>query len=443
MTQEAYLTSTSRAIDPTTAVTLGERVRAARRELGLSQSQLAGTELTKGFISQIESGLVRPSVRSLQVIANRLGKSLDYFLGDEPLASGKRREFHQLGALAALEARDLPSARASIAAALAESPTGSERAKLYAIRARISIADHQLEQAFDDVANGLAGLDPERDAETVTDLLCRRGQAYFELGHLGAAAEAFEAARDLIERHELTDPRLRAQLLVALGTTYRRLNRSSKAIATYEAALALASRSSLLELVARSFMGVAVTMYDSGEYDGAISNYRRALEIWQKLADVSFELSTMHSLAAVYFDAGDRERARETAKLCLDRARSADDSRNAAVASVELARIALSDGDARGSLDLATEAERSLRGLGDAYQDAWALRAMGEAADAMSDHDASDVAYRQAIDLASSVDHLAARSAIAAEYAQKLRARGEIDQAFEMLDLARGVSAKR
>jgi len=44
----------------------------------MSQAQLAGEELTKGFISQVESNLVRPSVRSLQIIAGRLGKSLDY-----------------------------------------------------------------------------------------------------------------------------------------------------------------------------------------------------------------------------------------------------------------------------------------------------------------------------------------------------------------------------
>ena len=176
---------------------------------------------------------MRPSVRSLQVIANRLGRSLDYFLGDEPLASGKRREFHQLAALAALESRDWASARESVAAALAESPTGTERAKLYAIQARISIASHELEQAFEDVAKGLAGLDPEREPEIVADLLYRRGHAYVEIGQLGAATDAFEAARELVERHEVADPRLRAQLLVALGTTYRRLHRTSKAVATY------------------------------------------------------------------------------------------------------------------------------------------------------------------------------------------------------------------
>jgi len=85
--------------------TLGARVRSARRDAGISQAQLAGDELTKGFISQIESGQVRPSIRSLQHIAAKLGRPLDYFIADEPLATTKRVAFHRLAAEAAAAAR--------------------------------------------------------------------------------------------------------------------------------------------------------------------------------------------------------------------------------------------------------------------------------------------------------------------------------------------------
>src|SRR5438552_19040115 len=60
--------------------TLGERVRSARRDAGLRQAQLAGDELTKEVSGQHESGLVRPSIRSLQHIAQKLGKLLAYFI---------------------------------------------------------------------------------------------------------------------------------------------------------------------------------------------------------------------------------------------------------------------------------------------------------------------------------------------------------------------------
>src|SRR5260221_12905363 len=97
---------------------LGERVRSARHDAGLSQAQLAGDELTKGFISQIESGLVRPSIRSLQHIAQKLGNPLDYFIGDEPLAATKRVTFHHLAAEAAAERLDWPTAQVEASAGL-------------------------------------------------------------------------------------------------------------------------------------------------------------------------------------------------------------------------------------------------------------------------------------------------------------------------------------
>src|SRR5439155_8329709 len=123
-----------------TPTTLGERVRAARRELGMSQAQLAGEELTKGFISQIESGLVRPSVRSLQIIATRLGRPLDYFVGDEPLAATKRVRFHRLAAEAAVERRDWPVVRSEASAALASAVPARERGALLRLVALADLA---------------------------------------------------------------------------------------------------------------------------------------------------------------------------------------------------------------------------------------------------------------------------------------------------------------
>lgn len=422
--------------------TLGERIRAARHERGFSQSQLAGTDLTKGFISQVESGLVRPSLKSLTLLATRLGKSLDYFLGDEPLASTKRVTFHRLAALAAAERGDWPAVRVEVENALPHVSEPRERAKLLSLLAAADLAAGDHEQTFARVNQALAILEPATDAGEVAQLLYRRGTAYAQLGQLVAATEAFETARQTVEQYEVIDQRLRARLLVSLGTAYRRLNRTAKALATYEAALTLSSRSSETELAARSYMGLAASLFDSGEYDSAIANYQRALELWERLSDASFELSVLHSLAGAYFEQGSVDRARLMAERCLVRAELLGDAKEVAVAQTELARVALAEGQSEEALRLAGLAERALAELHDDRQRASALRAMAAAHDARGEHPSADVAYRAAIDLVTHIDHFADRSAIAAEYAQKLRARGDMDAAFDMLELARGTAAK-
>jgi len=183
-------------------------------------------------------------------------------------------------------------------------------------------------------------------------------------------------------------------------------------------------------------MGVAVSLYDAGELDAAINSYRRALELFERVEDRSFELSVLHSIATIHFERGAIAEARELAERSLALAKMSGDTRVEAAAQVILARILLSDGEAEASLDLARTAEKAL--TNDRVQHADALRVMGAAHDALGAHAASDKAYRKSIELLTEIDDRPDRSAIAAEYSKKLRARGDVDAAFHYLELARG-----
>lgn len=56
---------------------LGAKLRAIRRSKGLSLQRVANlTDLSKGFVSQVESGAANPSIASLKRIANGLGISM-------------------------------------------------------------------------------------------------------------------------------------------------------------------------------------------------------------------------------------------------------------------------------------------------------------------------------------------------------------------------------
>ena len=61
---------------------LGEKLRQARLEAGLSQRQLVGDRITRNMLSQIENGSAAPSMDTLHYLAQRLGKPLSFFLED-------------------------------------------------------------------------------------------------------------------------------------------------------------------------------------------------------------------------------------------------------------------------------------------------------------------------------------------------------------------------
>ena len=416
--------------------TLGERVRAARHDAGLSQAQLAGDELTKGFISQIESGLVRPSIRSLQHIASTLGRPLDYFIADEPLAATKRVTFHRLAAEAAAERLDWIASQGAAEAGLRVAVDPVEQSTFLRLLASAALSQGRREDAFDRVTEGLALLDVAKQPVDVARLMYVRGLAYGDAGQLVASTEAFETVRDIVERYEILEPRLRARVSVALGTVYRRLGRTTKAIASYESALATASRANELKLAAQGFMGIAVSHYDAGDLDAAIASYERALDLFERVSDTSFELHVRQSLASIHLQQGRVDQARDLADRTIARAEEVGDEHWAAVAQVVRARILLSDGNAGEAKKVASRAERILMKVGDPIQRGHALRVIAVACEASGDTSETDRAFRQAIELFSSIDDRADLTLAASEYSQILRARGSIDEAFEMLELA-------
>lgn len=61
---------------------LGQRLKAARLDAGLSQRQLCGDTITRNMLSLIENGSARPSMDTLRYLAAQLGKPIGYFLED-------------------------------------------------------------------------------------------------------------------------------------------------------------------------------------------------------------------------------------------------------------------------------------------------------------------------------------------------------------------------
>lgn len=66
---------------------IGIKIKALRKGLNMTQSELAGTELTKSMLSQIENNVSSPSMKTLHYLAGRLNKPVAYFLEDQGFAS--------------------------------------------------------------------------------------------------------------------------------------------------------------------------------------------------------------------------------------------------------------------------------------------------------------------------------------------------------------------
>ena len=76
-------------------MTLGEKIKQARLEAGLSQRQLCGETVTRNMLSQIENGTARPSMTTLAYFAAQLGKPVSYFLEEDAVLSPNQTVMRQ------------------------------------------------------------------------------------------------------------------------------------------------------------------------------------------------------------------------------------------------------------------------------------------------------------------------------------------------------------
>lgn len=74
---------------------LGQRLKQARLEAGLSQRQLCGDTITRNMLSQIENGSARPSMDTLRYLAARLEKPMSYFLEETAVLSSNQHTMQE------------------------------------------------------------------------------------------------------------------------------------------------------------------------------------------------------------------------------------------------------------------------------------------------------------------------------------------------------------
>ncbi len=76
---------------------IGKRIKDLRLQNGLTLEELASrTELTKGFLSQLERNLASPSIQTLEDIAEALGTTMSKFFAEEEneqIVFGSKDEF--------------------------------------------------------------------------------------------------------------------------------------------------------------------------------------------------------------------------------------------------------------------------------------------------------------------------------------------------------------
>jgi transcriptional regulator with XRE-family HTH domain len=329
---------------------VGERIRRARLQAGLTQAQVAEGRYTPAYISALERGLAKPSMAALTFISERLGVAVPDLVAEERPAMGRLEADLLLASGRAQEALDRYDELLDDA--------GEDR------RLRAEVQRGRTE-ALCRLGRGEAAIRPAAEAAELFDGIGAKADAAWARYWLAGAqylVENIAEARALLlqllaeERAGLAvAPDFRFRLLTQLGNVEAWDGEAARGLAYMEEARALLGQSSLRQRAA--FLSSLALQYRLvGDLERSIRVGHESLALYREAHAELEEAALENNIAITFIAIGNTKRAADH----LRRARALADRHQdpqllAEVAEAE-GRLALARGDDDRALERASAA---------------------------------------------------------------------------------------
>ena len=420
---------------------IGGRLRRLRLERNLSQRELASPGVSYAYISRIEAGARRPSVKALRQLARKLGVSVEYLETGSDLRDVDERELRLADAELELRlARDPAKAEQTIRAILDEALAAGDASGALRAQVALGLAAAQAgrnAEAVEQLEPPTATLSPSRRPDVFATL----GQSYAALGQPERAVELFERCLAEVTEDAPDDVTTQVRYSTYLSYAVSDLGDLARAETILDEALARAADVADAYTRVRLYWSRARLSQHRNEPAVALDYVRRAMALLEVTED-TLHLARAHLLcgtimisqgkaeeAGAQFDAAERLFGPRPEPLDLGNLRS-DQAKRAAL------------------LDHADEAERLAHEALDAYGDEHPTErgaALGVLADALAQQGKADAddAFAQAAGLLEEHGRQFERTEVYRAWARYLRKAGRESEALDVLDRATQLGASR
>jgi tetratricopeptide (TPR) repeat protein len=302
---------------------IGERIRTARTEAGLSQAQLGAPHFTRAYVSAIELGKVRPAMKSLEFMAEKLGKPTSYFLED---AEAERRRQEQSALVARgnqlISEGKAPEAIALLEPLLKRAATPSERASLQRSLGRAFTQAGRAPEAIAVLNEALRFFNTSVDAEQVARTRSQLGAAMLEMRTYTEAQQELESALAFISKAEVKDPLLKAHTLYNLGVSFYMRGDYRTAAQQFDRAAREGADVADLRWQAGLFAGMGMSYSKLQDFEAAVAYLRRSEALFEAINNTSRAIESRLRAALSLKSLGQRTKADELLTSALQEARS-------------------------------------------------------------------------------------------------------------------------
>ncbi len=370
-------------------------VKQARQEAGLSLAQVGKGHVTAPAIFLIETGRTRPSLPTLEHIAQRTNKPVEFFLADPGGVSD-----HAQDGMVELEAL-LARGRYADAIELGHKllSLGSSAYRLGPIRYHIARAHIQLgkpEPAGELLRQASAHFESVGDGLMLAECLALQASLAYMTQRPGAVALAERAlalCRSLKPVPETTE----ARVLGVLAAAHLANSEWESAMRFYNEAIEVGGALNDLRRLALTYHGMSIAYRETGQNEAAMKYANRSLALLEVVRDRASLARIENDLGLLMMAKGDHPGAHQHLDRALELTGETEPEPGRANMILSLSELSLQEGNVDAAAELAEQGLRLAEQMQEGAAIAEAHMWLGRVAEERGDGDAVDREFELAL----------------------------------------------
>lgn len=434
------------------AARVGSNIREVRTKLSMTQAQLAAPEFSISYISAIERGKIRPSLKALSILARRLDVPLTFLLEGSPAGAAEARavgyspadagpdqriDIDLLQANILVQQKTFEPAIALLAPIQPERITTDQVYRLYLLRGEIHLGAGEYQEAVVDLRAALSQGEGLNDTEYIERARNLLGKAYFSLYNYTLALENHLRCNQAVENNQINDPFFALDVFSNLANDYARLGELEKAMTFYHHALeTLDSMERDSSSFAQKYMEVSLHYKSVGKLPMARDYAMRSLAIYNMRDEQRLVGLTHQRLGKTLERMSDLDGAEEEYRKATAIERELNDASTASICLTSLAELSLKRGKLQEAEQEAQEALDFARAANDAQAQGQALIALAQIRHQSSDFATADQFFSRALELLEEAHSHEVSAGAYFRYANMLEDRGEVQRSLSSIKKA-------
>lgn len=404
----------------------GDRLRSLRQARGLTQAALAADDFTTGFISLVETGRTRVSLRAAEILSRRLGVAVSELM--VPSASAPAVELELLQSERALLSGDAAGALEAAERAQRRSK-GLDKTRAARARGRALLKLGRAQEALAVFDNAAREFRASGKHDLAARSLLDMAYAYRELDAPGEALRVAVQCDTALQTAQVVDRTLELQVLLFLANAFVRMGDYAAANASAERALQVAKDVGEPTALAELYAGLAITRQSQGDSEAAVTYTARSMHLYEQLGRERAVAEAWNTAGWVAVHRREFRRAKDALDTADTLAARNAHGELAALIIATRAELALAQGKAEDAVRLAEQSIAHPRATPYARANASLICARALTA-TRTTLPRVIAAFEQALK-ANAGEPQARRAEVHEAYADALAARGQTQPAFE------------